>query len=493
MQTLLKLFSLKFIAAILGVLYSILQVHFFGTSREIEIYFGALSLAYLVTSLTQSGQLAEIFLPEYHRLKIKGVELAHQGLNVVINRMLLYGFVLILAIFISAPYFINLLIPGFEDQDKILAISMFRMLLPYLTIQLVSSFFITVLNAERKFGRAETLGLLNSIINIVVLLILFRLLGVWALILALLVGKFIELAFYLQQLYKGGFRYSFIMSLDEFDHVKFFKTIQRTLLYVSATQIYSFVLTASISYLPEGTFAVFKYVQNLATKIKGLFIQPFITIFFTTYSQLAQFSKSVTNEVNRTITNIINVNIILCIGTILMGKYIIEIIWGGDKFDINDINLAYIFLLFNVVAIIFSSLGSSYRKMAVSHGKSKELYSFWVVAQLLSALFSYFLIKNFGITGLYFIVPINTFLMGAVSFIVYRSSTEVTDIQINKTTIYIGLGLIIIASLFNFSILASEDIDSLNIIIRIILLTLALISYPIYTIYYTFKTNVENT
>jgi putative peptidoglycan lipid II flippase len=477
MQTLLKLFSLKLITAILGVFYSILQVRLFGASREIEVYFGALSLAYLVTSLTQSGQLAEIFLPEYHKLKVKSNKIAHQGLNVVINRMLLYGSVLILIIFLSAPYFIDLLIPGFEEKDKILATSMFRVLLPYLAIQLVSSFFITVLNAEKKFGRAEFLGLLNTIINIIILLAFFPILGVWSL----------ELIFYIHQLYRNGFRYSLIISLDDFDHVKFFKAIQSTLFYVGATQIYSFVLTASISYLPEGTFAIFKYVQNLSNKVKGLFIQPFITIFFTTYSQLAQVGKSVTNEMKRTITNIINVNIILCVGTILMGKYIIDFIWGGNKFDDNDVNLAYLFLLFNVVAIVFSSLGSVYRKMAVSHGKSKALYSCWVISQLLSALFTYFLLKYFAINGLYFIIPINTFLMGVVSFLVYRFSTKEDAPQIRKASIYIGISLIIIACLFNFSIFSRVEITNLRMILGISLFTTALISYPLYSIYLSYK------
>lgn len=490
MQTLLRLFSLKFITAILGVIYSILQVQFFGASREIEVYFGALSLAYLVTSLTQSGQLAEVFLPEYHKLKEKGQHLAHQGLNVVINRMLLYGSVLIFFIFLSAPYFINLLIPGFEEEDKMVATSMFRVLLPYLTIQLVSSFFITVLNAEKKFGRAEFLGLLNTVINILVLVILYQKLGVWSLVVALLIGKFLELIFYLQQLYKNGFRYSLILRLDDFDHVQFFKTIQRTLLYVGATQIYSFVLTASISYLPEGTFAIFKYVQNLATKIKGLFIQPFITIFFTTYSQLAQSGHSVISEMKKTITNIINVNVILCVGGILMGKYIIDIIWGGAKFDASDVALAYIFLLFNIVAIIFSSLGSIYRKMAVSHGKSKELYSFWVVAQMLSALFSYILIKYFTIRGLYFIIPINAFLMGLVSFLVYRFSANGTIVRIKRKSIFVGILLIIISSILNFSVFQEVDIENITMMLGIGFITLLLITFPIYTIYHTFKINV---
>ena len=89
-------------ASLLGLLYSIIQVHYFGASRTIEIYFAAQSLVYLVTSLTQSGQLAEVFLPEYHKLNNIKPGLGYKGLNVVINRMVLFGTLLIVLIFVFA-------------------------------------------------------------------------------------------------------------------------------------------------------------------------------------------------------------------------------------------------------------------------------------------------------------------------------------------------------------------------------------------------------
>ncbi len=142
MKILLKLFSLKFIAALLGVAYSILQVRYFGASRTIEIFFAAQSLIYLVTSLTQSGQLAEIFLPEYHKLNVIQEKLGFQGLNVVITRMSLWGALIIITVFVLAPYFIQLLVPGFSSNDQAEATLIFRVLIPYVFLQVMSSFFI---------------------------------------------------------------------------------------------------------------------------------------------------------------------------------------------------------------------------------------------------------------------------------------------------------------------------------------------------------------
>tara|TARA_B110000091_G_scaffold214551_1_gene268973 strand:+ start:2811 stop:4295 length:1485 start_codon:yes stop_codon:yes gene_type:complete len=488
MKILFTLFSLKLITSLLGLGYSILQIRYFGASRTIEIYFAAQSLIYLVTSLTQSGQLAEVFLPEFHKLNAIKSGLGFKGLNVVINKMFLWGTLIIAIVFIFTPFFINLLVPGFSGEDKEQAILMFRVLLPYLFLQINNSFFITVLNAKEKYGRAELLGVTNTIVNILSLVFLYSYIGVWALVISLLLGKLIEFIFYIVQLYKIGFRYSFFLSIPEFNHTSFFKTMQSTFMYVGATQIYSIVLTASISFLPEGTYAIFKYVQNLANKIKGLFIQPFLTIFFTQYSKLLQKSKEVVYEFKKNLGSIINVNTVIIIGTVLLGDYIIELIWGSKKFDADNVKLAYLFLLFNIGSVLISSIGGVYRKMSVAQGKGKKLYLFWVAAQLLSAGFTYLLISNFKINGLFFIIPLNAFFMGITSYMVYINTKNAINYNYIKSGNFMGLVLITSAVVLKYGSINFGIIeDRVNLIIILIFGTLLLSIYPIFSIYKLFR------
>jgi putative peptidoglycan lipid II flippase len=485
-NTLLRLFSLKLLASLLALAYSILQVRYFGTSRTIEIFFAAQSLIYLVTSLTQSGQLAEIFLPEFHKLDKIKKGLGFKALNIVINRMFIMGGLIILFVFVFAPFIINLMIPGFSNEDKSEAILMFRVLLPYLFLQIKNSFFITVLNAEEKYGRAELLGLTNTIVSILSLFFLYSYIGVWALIFSLLLGKIIEFLFYIFELYKLGFRYKLLMSIPEFNHGLFFKTMQSTFLYVGSTQFYSIVLTASISFLPEGTFAIFKYVQNLSNKIKGLFTQPFLILFFTKYSILIQNHKIVVNEFKRIIGNIINVNAIILIGSILLGDYILNLIWGSKNFEEESINLAYIFLLFNVVSVLISSIGTIYRKMSVAHNKGKQLYFFWVFAQLISAALSYLLISRFKTIGLLIFIPINTFLLGLTSYMVYKKTMNAISYRILNWNNLLLICLIIFAILSKYisvNYITIENNQALYVIICAIIFSL----YPIFLIYKLLK------
>jgi len=493
MNTLLKLFSLKFLASLLSLGYSILQVQYFGVSRAIEIYFAAQSLIYLVTSLTQSGQLAEIFLPEFHKLNSINKGLGYKGLSIVLNRMFLWGVLIITIIFIFTPFFINLIVPGFSNDDKEMATLMFRALLPYLFLQINNSFFKTVFNAEEKYGRAEFLGVTNTIVNILSLVILYQYIGIWALIVSLLLGKFIEFVFYSIALYKSGFRFSLVMSTQEFDHNLFFKTMQSTLVYVGATQFYKVVLTAGISFLPEGTFAVFKYVQNLSDKVKGLFIQPFLTIFFTQYSILLRKSESLVEKFKANLTSIVYINVIIIIGTILLGNFIIDLIWGSKKFDANSLSLAFIFLLFNIFGIFILSIGSVYRKMAVAQGYAKKLYLFWVISQLLSGLFSYVLISNFQIRGLFFIIPLNQLLLAIVSYLVYQKTNNSISYKFLNKSNFISLLLIAIAVIVKYKLDSIFLInEKLILVIVLSLVTLLLSLYPLLKMYKTVKLKLED-
>ena len=485
MKILLQLFSLKLVASLLGLLYSIIQVHYFGASRTIEIYFAAQSLVYLVTSLTQSGQLAEVFLPEYHKLNNIKQGLGYKGLNVVINRMVLFGTVLMAMIFVFANYLVNIMVPGFSQEDKEVATLIFRVLLPVLYLALMNSFYITVLNAEERFGRAELLGLTNTIVNILILVVLYPFIELWALVVSFISGKVIEFVFYVSQLYKNGYRFQWVLSIAEFDHLSFFKTMQSTFLYVGATQIYQIILTASISFLPEGVYANFKYVKNLSNKIKGLFIQPFMTIFFTKYSLLLQKTKSVFSEFNKNMISIINVNTIVIIGAILLGDFIIDLIWGGKKFTAENVQLAYIFLLFNIVAVLLSSLGSIYRKMAVAHGKAKKLYLYWVAAQLISALCAYVLIREFMVNGLLFIIPINVFLMGLTSYLVYKSTDSSIDFKVSSKNNAIVMVLIGAAVFIKYFFKDTTFLE--NNILSIIFFLLSVILLSLYPVLNTYK------
>ena len=172
----------------------------------------------------------------------------------------------------------------------------------------------------------------------------------------------------------------------------------------------------------------------------------------------------------------------------MLGDVIIDFLWGGKKFDKSDVNLAYIFLIFNITGILLSSLGSVYRKMAVAHGKGKQLYFYWVFSQILSAGFSYFLIRYFKINGLFFIIPINAFLMGSVSYYIYKKTEASISYKFLNINNFIALVLISLSIIIKYKSIAIYNLDNKYfILIALILSTMVLSLYPLINTYRLFR------
>jgi putative peptidoglycan lipid II flippase len=122
---------LNILGAIVALLNSVVTAYLFGTRREMEVFFAAATMLALVGTLTQTGQLAEAFLPMYHRIRHGlGQQAARTAFSVVLTWMLIGTVVLSMLLAVASPLLIRLLIPGFAQHDRMVATRMFCALLP---------------------------------------------------------------------------------------------------------------------------------------------------------------------------------------------------------------------------------------------------------------------------------------------------------------------------------------------------------------------------
>lgn len=394
---------LKIIGAIAGIVYSVFQVRYFGTSRSIEVFFAAQTILYLVQSLTQTGQLSEIFLPVYIKLKTKyNSEIAYKAFSVLLNRFTVYvSFGLFIGYYL-APYIINSFIPGFSNHDKQIAVTIFRVLLPLILLQLNNSFFNTVLNAEKIYGRTEIGGIINYIVSTVLLVTLFNKIGIWSLVWASYAGVIIQLVISIFFAINKNIKYYFVWSDSNFNHKQFFKIIFSTFSYTGSTQLLNWAMTASMSFLPQGMFALFQYVQRLFNKINSVTTQPISTVFFTNYSKniFNYTSEKLKSNIESIQELVLVFGGFLFISVVASGKEILSFLWNGKNFTLEDLDTAYlIFMSFGFV-LSFQLFFSINRKFAIISGFSRINYNLLSYSQLISAITFFILVYNFNFIGL---------------------------------------------------------------------------------------------
>lgn len=467
--------AIKILGAFLGLFYSILQVRYFGASAVMDAFFVATSAVYLITSLTQGGQLAEVFLPEYLKMKENySKESAYKLFSAIINRFLFFLIGLLIVLYFVSPFIINIVGPGLAPEFKELSIGLFRISLLIIVFTLFSSFVNTVLNAEQIYGRAELTGIVNSVLSLAILFYFKDLYGVWVLIYALLAGKIVEFTIGVIFLRKVGLRYYFIWNVEEYRLSHFFKIMFTTSGYVGATQLYSVTTTAMASFLPVGSLSLFNYVNQLSSKASGIILMPLTTVFFSKFSQIAVTQKKeLTNYLRRPLEGITFVSVFIVILIILFGQEVLQIIWSKKNLTSEEFSIAYLMLILNFVGTTFSSSGQIFRKAAVALGGANQLYKGWVLVQLLSALFAFGAIYFFGIYGLASVLVINMALMSYVAIIVAQNNDIhskkllaglIQDRKVIVTVIFllsVTVGSVLLMNYFSISTIFSLGIKAL--------------------------------
>ncbi len=445
-KKILGLSGLRIIYAVFGLAYAILQVRFFGTSRGVEVFFVATTVTYMVISLTQSGQLCEFFLPIYLSIRTKhGKAAAHRAFSVLINRFTVFFSILLLAFYFVSPMIVSLMAPGFSKADIVLCVKMFRVFLIFLELQFINSFIDVTLNAEKIFGRIELASILNSIISLILLILFYRTFGVWILVITLFVGKLMEFVITLIFVKKVGIKYSLIWTESTFDAKSFFKLMFTTSGYVVATQAYSMVFTAMATLLPQGTYAIFKYVQQISSKASGILLAPLSTVFFSHFSgNVASGERDLEVKMKDPVLYSFVLGISLTCFVIILGREIIDVLWKSKSVSDYFLGIGYWMLIINFIGFTVSAVGSIYRRVTVSLDKGKELYRFWIAMQIISGILSYFMITPLGWFGLSIVAFLNVGFLALGSVWISRKS----GIIFSKTIDFRNLISIIISSLF---------------------------------------------
>jgi len=237
--------------AALAIVQSVVVAWYFGTSRGLEVFFAASTLQGLLLALTQAGQLGEIFLPVYHRIRHdRGPQAAGRAFNVVLTWMLLGVAVLGPVLWWLAWPAVRLLVPGFSAADQEAGVWMFRALAPLLLVQVAATMMQMLANAEKWFGKPEAVDLAARVLGVAATAALAPILGVWAMVAALWCTAAVQAVGYVLLLRRLGHRIRPVLRQEGFSARSLFGNLVLTLSYVGATQVYAFVLNAALSRLP---------------------------------------------------------------------------------------------------------------------------------------------------------------------------------------------------------------------------------------------------
>ena len=396
------LLSLNTINVILNVVNSTLMVYFFGTSAEVEAFFAASVLGTTVSRFVNAGQLVEVVVARYHRIKSEVNTAAAMSIVATLaNYIVGIAFVLVLLFIASGTDVVNLLVPGFKLTTKEQVWQIFCFTGFLLPIQIATNVFQGMLNAENIYGKTEFTSTISQLVHVLILCIWGRDGNIWSLVAALFISvlaQFGTVVYYLRHIH---YRHTWLFRNPHFPLRELSSTLLATSTYMGGVQVYTFIFNAALSLLPSGTYALFRYAELIYGKVANVFLIPVSTVFFNEINRLLHQNNGqlIKAFVAKNLNFSYFIGFLVLIPFVAGGQYLIWTLWGGVKFNAQDVESVYQLLCVFFAAMICTGPYMIYRKLAVSVTNPELQYYFWSVVHVLSALFSYFIIQTFGFTG----------------------------------------------------------------------------------------------
>ena len=160
------------ISRILGYFRDVLIAIFLGTGFLADAFFVAFRIPNTFRRLFAEGTFNAAFVPSYTSELVKGKIKSSKFASEIFNLLFCGLFFLVLVIEIFMPIFVNLIAPGFAEDDKKieLAIDLTRITFPFLLFVSLSSFFAAILNSHNKFAASSAAPIVLNLILIGILL-----------------------------------------------------------------------------------------------------------------------------------------------------------------------------------------------------------------------------------------------------------------------------------------------------------------------------------
>jgi len=338
-----------FFSAVLGLIRDGLLVSKFGASSELDVYFAAFRIPDFIYNILILGGLVVAFLPLFSEYFSRNKNEAWEMVNHVLNAFLFLLIFASLILFISTPWLIKLLFPGFEPAQE-------KLVIPLVQLLFLSPIFFGISNLLsgilQYFNRFFVYGLTPIFYNLGIIfgiLILAPKFGILGVAMGVILGAFLHMAIQIPSVRNCGFSYRFLFNFKYPAIKRIFNLMIPRVFGIAAQQINLIIITALASTLFTGAITIFNFSNNLQSLPVGLIGISFAVATFPALTRAwaeqkkEEFFKNFSLVLRQTLFLIIPISLFVFIFKTPIIKIIVEIgrvVLGTTRFGALEINLA---------------------------------------------------------------------------------------------------------------------------------------------------------
>ncbi len=420
-----------------GLMREIVLAAMFGAGAVFDAFRIGFTLPNLTRDLFGEGALSAAFVPVFTRyLATKTRDEARVLANLVATALIIVvGSICVLGIILS-PWLVNLIAPGFkETPGKFeLAVTMTRVMFPFLLIVALSAQAMGVLNACNQFGVPAMASTFFNIGSILSGLILGKLVGpklgispIEGMAYGVVIGGVMQLLWQIPSLHRAGFRFRPQLDWSHPGLRQIFNLMAPAILGNAAVQINITVNNNFASRLPDPNGPVswlgyaFRFMQ-LPLGIFGVAIAS-ATLPSISRSAAANDLEEFRNTLSRSLGLVLVLTIPSAVGLAVLGESIVGAVYQMGAFTAFDTNQTARALSCYAVGLV----GYSATKVlspgfyALHDARTPMLVSLASIALNLATVVLLLTVAHLGHEGLALSTSVVAILSAIVLFILMRN------------------------------------------------------------------------
>jgi len=334
--------ALSVVSRLLGIIRDRVLASQFGAGDILDAYYAAFRLPDLVYNLLILGAVSAGLIPVFASLLAKHQEQeAWKLINSILNLLSVALLIACGLLFVSAPWLMPFITPGFAPEKMELAVALSRVMFLSPIFLGLSSIFSSVLQAQRKFLLYSLAPIIYNLGIIFGALFLVAPFGVMGLAWGVVIGAFLHMIIQLLPLFGTKFKYRLDFNWRNKHVLEVFKMMVPRTVSLAVNQINFLIITVVASTLAAGSLSIFTFANNLQNFPLGIFGVSLGIAALPVLSTLAaqkknqEFVAVISTTFRQTLFLIVPVAIILYV----LRAQIVRVLLGGGRFDWYDTRL----------------------------------------------------------------------------------------------------------------------------------------------------------
>ena len=279
--------SLTFLSRIAGYGRDVVIAYFFGATASTDAFWVAFRIPNLLRRLFAEGSLTISFIPVFTEyLETKNKEEAKKVADAVFTILVFLLILISIGGILLSPYIIKLFAAGFDKSTFELAVTLNRIMFPYILFISLTALSMGVLNSLRHFfAPAFSPVILNICIIAAVLLVYnFFSIPIYAAAVGVIIGGILQLIFQLPFLYGRGFLFSLNKNVRHPAVKKIGFLIIPQLFGVAVYNLNILVNTQYASFMAEGSISYLYFAERLIEFPLGIIAVSIATVLLPSLS-----------------------------------------------------------------------------------------------------------------------------------------------------------------------------------------------------------------